>query len=99
MGILGKIDDTVKLKKCIKAKDRGRKKKIDGRTKMCKCDILGPQKSPPHIKKGKVGLGKTKEKVSKRKGKERIKVFPNRNPFNVGDLVMSTAKQISHPAY
>ena len=66
---LGKVDETIKLKKCIKAKGHGRKKKIEGATKIHECDILGPQKRPPHIKKTKIGLSKTNEEVIQKRVK------------------------------
>jgi hypothetical protein len=42
---------------------------------------------------------KRKKNTNKEKGEDIVEVVPNRNMFNVGDLVMSTAKQIGHPAY
>ena len=100
MGTLGKVDGvTVKLNKSIKAKDRGRKKKVERTTQIHGSDILGAQKGSLRHKRTNTGLSKTKEELSQRKDEPHIKVVPKRNPFNVGNLIMSTAKQISHPAY
>ena len=85
-----KVDNDVNLKKCNTIKVRVVK------TKAGKND--NPDKEP-HPKKTKVEKVKSKKIMSEEKGEATVKVVPNRNPFNVGDLVMSTAKQIAHPAY
>ena len=89
---LGKVDDTIKLKKYMKAKDRGRKKRTGKTTNINRSDMLRPQKDQPLTKKEKVELNKVKEEVSEDKGEQDIKGVPNRNPFNMSDMVTSTAK-------
>ena len=97
---LVKVDGgSVKLNKCAKAKDHDRKKRVEGAVEIRGSDTFGSQKGLSQRRKIKVGHDEIKEEVSKEKGEPRIKVIPNRNPFRVVDLVMSTAKQISYPAY
>ena len=85
-----KVDNDVNLNKCNTIEERDRKTKAGTHD--------NPDKDP-HPKKAKVEKAKKIKGRSKEKDENTEKVIANRNPFNVGDLVMSTAKQISHPAY
>ena len=63
---LGKVDDTVNLKKCTRAKDRGRKKRT-GDTQ--NTSVSNNPNHQPHTKKAKVESRKVEEAVSEGNGK------------------------------
>jgi hypothetical protein len=85
-----KVDNTVNLKKCHTIEDR------DWMTKAGKHDNTDKD---TESRKAKEVKPKKNKKTTKNKDEKTDKVTPSRNQFNVGDLVMSTAKQIGHPAY
>ena len=85
-----KVDNTVNLKKCHTIEDR------DWMTKGRTNDNTDKD---TESKKAKEEKPKRNKKTTKNKDEKTDKVIHNRNQFNVGDLVMSTAKQIGHLAY